>query len=188
MGNAQSFTAQGNTLVEAVLWDEKKLTTVNATIQFLDVKGKASGDTPTEFVFEQDYINPVTKEICPGGKIKAKVPSGKVVDYWLINGVPYFYNTGVSSFIVEDLDQTTVYEVVLKDKEITYYKVTCDYCSFNGKTSGYVAAGSTITVKGDGNISGYFTINGVRDSQKYIRSITLEINQDTEVEFFVIIN
>lgn len=191
-GNSFVFTAQGNTVVEAVVRQEKKLTTVNATIQFLDAKGKASGDTLTEFVFEKDYVNPVTKQTCPGGKIsaqiKAVVPSGKVVDYWLINGVPYFYNTGVTSFIVEDLDETTVYEVVLKDKEVTYYKVTCIDCSFSGKTSGYVAAGSTITVKGNGSISGYFEINGVRDSQKYIKSITLTINQDTKIEFFVIIN
>lgn len=192
VGEFLVFTAQGSTVVEAVVRQEKKLTTVTATIQFLDAKGKASGDELTEFVFEKDYVNPVTKETVPGGKIsaqiKAKVPSGKVVDYWLINGVPYFYNTGVTSFIVEDLDETTVYEVVFKDKAITYYKVTCDYCSFNGRTSDYVAAGSTITVTGDGSISGYFVINGVRDSQKYIRSITLTINQDTNVEFFVIIN
>ncbi|MBQ6890065.1 MAG: hypothetical protein IJN53_03510 [Oscillospiraceae bacterium] len=191
-GNALIFTAQGNTLVEAVLRDEKKLTTVNATIQFLDAKGKASGDTFTEFVFEEDYANPVTKQTCPGGKItaqiKANVPSGKTVDYWLINGVPYFYNAGVTSFTVENLDETTVYEVVFKDKSVTNYKVTCRFCTFSGKTSGYVAAGSTITVKGDGNISGYFVINGVRDSKNYISSITLEINQDTEIDFYAIIN
>ena len=192
-GDALVFTAKGNTVVEAIVRQEKKLTAINATIQFLDAKGKAAGDTLTEFVFEKDYTNPVTKETVPGGKIsaqiKAKVPSGKVVDYWLINGVPYYYNSIVSSFIVEDLDETTVYEVVLKDKPVTYYKVECEDCNFNGKTSGYVEAGKTITVEASYYKDyGYFYINGTKYNSGYKHSITVTVNEDMDIEFQAVIN
>ena len=192
-GNALVFTAQGDSVVEAIVRQEKKLTAVNATIQFLDAKGKAAGDTLTEFVFEKDYTNPVTKETCPGGKIsaqiKAVIPSGKVVDYWLINGVPYYYNSSVNSFIVKDLDETTVYEVVLKDKPVTYYKVTCDDCNFNGKTSGYVEAGKTITVEASYYKDyGYFYINGTKYNSSYKHSITITVNEDMDIEFYAVIN
>lgn len=113
-----SFTTQGNTAVDARLRMEHKVTTINAEMQFLDSKGKPKGETFTEFVFEEDYENTVTHETLPGDWItvfvKAAVPKGYAVDYWLINDVPYYYNRTVTSFTVHDLNETTVYEVVLK--------------------------------------------------------------------------
>ncbi len=192
-GDALVFTAKGNTVVEAIVRQEKKLTAINATIRFLDAKGKAAGDTLTEFVFEKEYTNPVTKETVPGGKIsaeiKAVIPSGKVVDYWLINGVPYYYNSTVSSFIVKDLDETTVYEVVLKDKPVTYYKVECEDCNFNGKTSGYVEAGKTITVEASYYKDyGYFYINGTKYNSSTKHTITITVNENMDIEFYAVIN
>lgn len=112
------FTAQGNTAVDAKLRPERKVTAINAEMQFLDAKGKPKGDAFTEFVFEEDYENPVTKEAMPGGWItvyvEAVVPKGYAVDYWLINDVPYYYNRTVTSFTVHDLNEATVYEVVLR--------------------------------------------------------------------------
>ena len=51
-----------------------------------------------------------------------------MVDYWLINGVQYHYGTGVTSFVVEQLDEATTYEVVLKEKPITYYTKQVKSC------------------------------------------------------------
>lgn len=110
-----------------------------------------------------------------------------VVDYWLINGVPYYYNTGISGFVVKDLDEATTYEVVLKEKEIVYYKVTCDSCTFNGKSSGYVAAGTRINVDGNGNCYGDFYIGGAMIADdKY--NVTVTINKDTTITFYAVIN
>ena len=192
---AESFTfnAGGDTVVVAVIRAEKKLTTINAEIRFLNADKAAAGEALTEFVFEKDYVNPVTGENCEGGKIsaeiKAVIPAGKTVDYWLINGVPYYYNTGIISFVVEDLDEATTYEVVLKDLPITYYKVTCRFCTFNGNVTGYVPAGMTVTFIADGSSSAdaRFYVNGALVAE-YVKSITLQINSDTYVEAYAIIN
>lgn len=186
-----AFTAKEDTVVSAQFRAEKKLTAINAEIRFLDAEGNPAGEALTEFVFEEDYVNPVTGETCEGGKISAEIsaviPNGMVVDYWLINGVPYYYNTGVSGFVVKDLDEATTYEVVLKEKPITYYKVTCNSCNFGGKTSGYVAAGTKITVKGNTNTYGDFYIGGTKIADdKY--SITVTITSNTTITFYAVIN
>lgn len=173
MEDTFTFTAQGNTVVDARLRPEFKVTTINAEMQFLDTKGKPKGDAFTEFVFEEDYQHPITKETLPGGwitvNVKAVVPKGYAVDYWLINDVPYYFNRTVSSFIVRDLNETTVYEVVLKKENAPastpkptakpttaptqapvytpeptqapiYYSVNCYGCTFSG--GGYSGASS----------------------------------------------
>ena len=136
-------------------------------------RGKPKGEPFTEFVFEEDYENPVTKETMPGGWItvyvEAVVPKGYAVDYWLINDVPYYYNRTVTSFTVHDLNEATVYEVVLRKEnapsstpkptakptttpqyvyepdpdptpEPVYYSVSCSDCTFSG--GGYSGATS----------------------------------------------
>ena len=168
-----AFTADGYTVVEARLRPEFKVTTTNAQMQFLNAKGKPKGEPFTEFVFEEDYENPVTKETMPGGWItvyvEAVVPKGYAVDYWLINNVPYYYNRTVTSFTVHDLNEATVYEVVLRKEnapsstpkptakptttpqyvyepdpdptpEPVYYSVSCSDCTFSG--GGYSGATS----------------------------------------------
>jgi hypothetical protein len=186
-----TFTAKEDTVVSAHFRTEKKLTTINAEIRFLDAEGNPGGDALTEFVFEKDYANPVTGETCEGGRVSAQItaviPSGMEVDYWMINGVPYYYDADISGFVVENLDETTTYEVVLKEKEIVYYKVTCNGCNFGGKTSGYVAAGTQITVKGNTNTYGDFYIGGTRIADdKY--NVTVTINKDTTITFYAVIN
>ena len=175
-GASCTFTAQDNAVIEAVLRPVKTVTAINATMQFLNAKDKAGGDPFTEFVFEEDYVNPVTGETVPGGTItvyvEADVPRGYEVDYWLINHVPYYYNRTVTSFRVDDLDASTEYEVVLKKKgeasstpkpatqpnttpapteEPVYYNVSCIGCTFSGggysgATGGKVPAGTVIKV------------------------------------------
>lgn len=118
MTEAYLFVPQEDTVVDARLRPEHKVTTINAEMQFLDKKGKPKGEEFTEFVFEEDYENPVTHETCLGDwitvNVKAVVPKGYAVDYWLINDIPYYYNRTVTNFTVHDLNETTVYEVVLK--------------------------------------------------------------------------
>ena len=183
------FTANADTVVAAVVREEKKLVTVNAEIRFLDADGKPTGESLTEFVFENEYVNPVTGETCEGGKIsaeiKAVIPGGKMVDYWIVNGVEYYFGTGISAFVVENLDEATTYEVVLKDIPITYYQVTCTNCTFNGRSGGSVPAGTTLTFTS--RYTSEFYVNGVMVND-YVSSITIQINSDTYVAAYAIIN
>ncbi|MDD3243758.1 MAG: hypothetical protein PHD32_08560 [Eubacteriales bacterium] len=79
MENTFTFTPVGNTVVDARLRPAHKVTTINAQMQFLDAKDKPKGDPFAEFVFEEDYQNPATGEMLPGGSItvsvKAVVPN-----------------------------------------------------------------------------------------------------------------
>lgn len=114
----KEFSVSGMTVIEAALRPEYKVTTINAHMQFLNSKNKPKGDEFTEFVFEEPYMNPLTEMVFPGGTItvyvEADVPKGYAIDYWKINEVPYYFNRTVTSFTVHELDETTVYEVVLR--------------------------------------------------------------------------
>ncbi len=120
-----SFTADSASAVEAVLRPEKKVTTINAEMRFLNEKGKPAGEAFTEYVFEHrpydmPYAHPITGEDVENGTVtvyvEAVVPRGYRIAYWLINGVPYYFDDTVEAFTVVDLDETTVYEVVLEEK------------------------------------------------------------------------
>lgn len=120
-----TFAAETATAVEAVLRPEKKVTTINAQMRFLNEKGKPAGEAFTEFVFEtkpydMPYAHPITGEDVVNGTVtvhvEAVVPRGYRIAYWLINGVPYYFDNTVEEFTVADLDETTVYEVVLEEK------------------------------------------------------------------------
>ena len=100
------------TLIKAVLRDELKVTSINAYMQFLDRYGDPTGETFDEYVFEYDDENVSNQVITV--YVKADIPSGYTVDYWKINEIPYYFNKTVTAFTVEELDETTVYEVVLK--------------------------------------------------------------------------
>lgn len=186
------FSAKADTWVEAVIRPEKKVTTINAEMQFLDEKGKVGGDPFTEFVFEEDYIQPLTQQTVEGGKItvrvKAVIPSGYMVDYWLINGIRYDFTNTVSSFTVTELTEATVYEVVLKEKPEVYYDVVCRECSYNGKTDFKVKAGTKITVTGQKGYSYNVYVNDVKVNTSLVNSYTLTIKEDTEIYFGVVIN
>ena len=192
-GETFRFSADSTAVVEPVFRAEKKVTAINAEMRFVDADRKPAGDAFTEFVFEDAYTNTATNDKVSDGtinvEVKAVIPAGKVVDYWLINGVKYHYGTGVTSFVVEQLDEATTYEVVLKDKPITYYKLTCYECSWGGKKSASVAAGSTITIRSSyGTARGKFYVNGVLVADNYDGYITITITSDTNVEFYLTVN
>lgn len=185
------FTATEDTTVEAVIRPELKVTTIQAEMRFLDEKGKADGDPFEEFVFEEAYENPVTKEQMEGGKItvqvKAVIPSGYMVDYWLINGVKYKYTNTVNQFVVTDLDETTEYEVVLKEIPPTYYKLTCTYCTYKGKKEANVKEGTKVTIEGTPGYVYEVYVNGVQVAS-YVKEYTFTMKEDTHVAFYAIIN
>ena len=189
-----TFTASETATVEAVLRAEKKVTTVNCEIRLLDEKGKAGGDAYTEFAFEEPYTNPLTEEEITDGtvsfEVKAVVPKDYEVDYWLINGVEYHPNTTTTSIVVKNLNEATEYEVVVKEKPITYYRVTCYGCTVNGKTDLRVAAGTTVTANANGGYYSQFTINGesMNDRWSGKKSWTFTVTGDTHVEAYAIIN
>ncbi len=189
---AFTFTATETTVVKAVLAQEKKLTTVNCSIRFLDAKGKAAGDALTEFVFDKPYKNPVTQADVTDGtvsfQVKASVPSGMLIDYWKINGVEYHITN--SSFIVEGLDESTEYEVVLKEKPEVYYTVTCLRCKIDGKTEVKVKAGTSVTAVGDSGIVGWWYIDGsnMHVNDRLVNEWTFTVDKDCTIEFWEVIN
>lgn len=204
--NTFTYNAEGTAIVEPVFRAQKKITGINAQFCFLDKDGDPDGEDFEEFVFEEEYTNPVTEEKVEGGKIsvqvKAVVPSGYAVDYWKINGVEYHFSNTVSKFIVIDLDEATEYEVVLKEVKpepepqtpaVTYYKVTCWGCTINGKTELSVPAGTSLTAVGDTSNAYYvFNINGANMNDRwngpFVKSWTFTVNSDTHVEGYAIIN
>lgn len=186
--NTFTFKAAPSTIAEPVFRPEKKVTTINAEMYFLDEDGDADGDAFTEFVFEEDYVNPLTEETVPGGTVdvmlKAVVPKEHSVDYWLINGVTYDH--ALDSIVVKNLDEATTYEVVLKKDK--YYTVTCTNCSYKNKKSAKVKAGTKITVDGSTSSIGWYEVNGSHysDTTNYKMSIT--VNKDLRIEYHPQIN
>lgn len=215
--NTLTFNVSATSFVEARLRPEKTVITFNAQMKFLDEKDKPQGEPFEYFVFEEDFVNPVTGQTHEGGTItvyvEAVVPKGYAIDYWKINDIPYYYNRTVSSFVVEELDESTVYEVVLREEdaeptakptatpasteeewtpsptpteEPVMYRVTCMDCSFDGKTSGMVPAGTVITVVANHG-TGDFEVNDapyVQDAS----AIAVTINGDTFIKYIEEIN
>ena len=192
--NTFAYEAEEMAALEPVFRAEKKVTAVNCKFQFLDAKGKANGDSFEEFVFEEAYTNPLTGAEVADGTITlgvtAIIPSGYVVDYWKINGVPYRYGSTVTYMVVENLDEATEFEVVVKEKPITYYHVTCTGCTVNGKTDLWVAAGTTVTATASSGYHYVFYINGTSMNNRGNGKLswTFTVNGDTHVEAERIVN
>ena len=207
------LTVSKTTQIRAVFHERRVVKCINCHIQFLNANGNAHGKNYTEFDFEEDYTNPVTKKKEKGGLISfyitADIPKKSEIDYWLINGVKYQYPKDISKFRVEDLDEATVYEVVFKGQtkktdNKTYYTVTCRNCTFtyNGKTaaSGKVPAGAKITITGtsssseayfDGtpsSVNRHFTSPTSSSSGKYVFTYTYTVNSDVSVSFAGVVN
>lgn len=194
------FPVDGNSVIEAVLRDELKVTSVNATMRFLDDKGKPTGDKFTEYVFEYDDEN------VSGGLItvyvEAVIPSGYVISHWLLNDVPYHFARVSSSFTVYDLNETTVYEPIFRKASATptptpttapveTVLISCTNCTFTGggmvnARTGSVPKGSTLTVTGTTELGNpvVWMINGVTDNDTIGRtSITRTVNSDTTFRY-----
>ncbi len=167
------LTLSETAVIRAVFHERRTVKCINCHFQFLNEKNNAQGKEYTEFDFEEDYKNPVTKKTEKGGLISfyifADVPRKQEVDYWLINGVKYQYPKDIQKFRVVDLNEATVYEVVFKGQArttsqpgktpspTTYYTVTCVNCKYKYNnswyTSGKVPAGTQITIRGTSDSS-----------------------------------
>lgn len=112
--------ALGDATIAVILRDEKRVMSINASMRFLDKRGRAKGAKFDDFIFEYDYENTVTHETQPGGLIsvyvEADIPKGYTVDYWLINGIEYHFDRTVKGFTVYNIEESTVYEAVLKEE------------------------------------------------------------------------
>ncbi len=186
-----SFTAAEAGTVEAILRPVKKVTAVNCELHFLDADGAPAGDCFQEFVFEDPYTNPVTGEEVADGtislQVSAVIPDGYIVDYWLINGVAY-YADNLNSFIVKNLDEATEYEVVVKEKPITYYKVTCKNCTVDGKSELWVAAGTRVTAKCYSGYCGTFIVGGSAVTGEYATTCSTVVKGNVYIEFNATVN
>lgn len=137
-----TFTANGNTVVEAVIEgagessetpaaaataaasetekpkNEVKVKTIGAGIQYLDTYGVGKGGSYTELDFTNDWKNAVTGTTEAGGvgacKITADRPSSSAIDYWVIDGVRYYFGSTVKSLNITNLTQSMTVECVYK--------------------------------------------------------------------------
>ena len=105
----------------AVLTDEQIISAVDAQIQFVNEKRQPLGEKFTRFDFTRDYTSYATKENVRGGefsgRIEAIIPAGMELDYWLINGVPFYFNIAPRCITVLGLNESTTFQPVFRVKK-----------------------------------------------------------------------
>ena len=108
--------------------DALTLHAVNAVIRFLDANGRPAGEEYTDFDFSAAYANPVTGESCEAGTLTARIIADETrkddIDYWMIDGVPFYFSSKVWFITVEGLDHGMTFEVVYKGEEPTTTKAS----------------------------------------------------------------
>lgn len=114
-----TLTLSENTVVEAEFRPVKKVICINCTMQFLDSYENNGGESFTEFVFEDDYLNTFTGLTEEGGSmllcVQAPIPAGKTLDHWLVNGQAFAVHGTVNIFNAFVTEATT-FEPVFVDK------------------------------------------------------------------------
>lgn len=197
-----SFQVKDGYTIEAVLREERKVTSINATMQFLDEKGKPTGNPFEEYIFEEDDENVKDGRITVF--VEAEVPANHYVSHWLINNIPYHFNRTVNSFTVYDLNEATVYEPVFKKLNPTptptptttpvpveTVTISCTNCTFSGggytnATSGTVPKGTSVTVTGTTALGNpvIWLINGETiEATLGMSSITRTVNSNTTFRY-----
>ena len=143
--------------------------TKSARMSHVNDKNKASGGSFTEFDFTDDFINNATGETEQGGRVTvrvaASIPEGKLVTYWRFNGARLNFNSDVTSFVVENLADSMLYQPVFytKTTPVPEYTINCTSCTFSGggysnAKSGTVPYGTKITITPiGGSYTGYWT-------------------------------
>ena len=133
---------------------------INSRMHFLQSNGRdVGGKSFREFDFTNDYLNAATNQNENGGQISVRVTGEAPDNYriygWKFNDMRLTFNGEVTYFIVNTLDRSMVYEPIFgyvpTPKPIPTYSVTCYRCTFSGggynhATSGYVKAGTHITI------------------------------------------
>lgn len=113
------FDSTGVKKVEAVLREERRVTCVNAYLQFLDESGEPAGWFYEDLSFEYAYTVPTTGETHPGGSITACVtplsPEGMELDHWLIDGERLETEIPPCAILLDGLDRSIRIEAVLRE-------------------------------------------------------------------------
>ena len=121
------FDSEGVWKVEAVLREERRVTCVNAYLQFLDEDGQPAGWLYEDVCFEYDYTVPTTGEKQPGGSISAWVraidPEADEPWYWVIDGEMIETFPPAKGILLDNLDRSVQIELVYqhgyRDRELT---------------------------------------------------------------------
>ena len=173
--------------------------TKSARMSHVNDKNKASGGSFTEFDFTDDFTNNATGETEQGDRVTvrvaASIPEGKLVTYWRFNGARLNFNSDVTSFVVENLAESMLYQPVFytKTTPAPEYSISCKNCTFSGggysnAKSGTVPYGTKITITPGGNSylgwwSGSYGTGEVTD-----KPITWTVNDNCSFEWHAIIN
>ncbi|MDO4483763.1 MAG: hypothetical protein Q4C54_04825 [Clostridia bacterium] len=102
-------------LTEAQLKDEgkggsKTVNATNASMKFVNSKGKVGGKKFTTFDFTEAYKNTYTKKEQEGGVITLRVTAKKKTYNWVFNGTKIKFNQRVSGFLVTNLNTSMSWE------------------------------------------------------------------------------
>ncbi len=173
--------------------------TKSARMSHVDAKHKASGGTFTEFDFTDDFTNNATGETEQGGRVTvrvaASIPEGKLVTYWRFNGARLNFNSDVSSFVVENLAESMLYQPVFytKTTPVPEYSINCKNCVFSGggytnAKSGTVPYGTKITIAPQGNSSLGWWSGSYSTGEVNKKSITWTVKNNCSFEWHMIIN
>ena len=173
--------------------------TKSARMSHVNDKNKASGGSFTEFDFTDDFTNNATGETEQGGRVTvrvaASIPEGKLVTYWRFNGTRLNFNSDVSSFVVENLAESMLYQPVFytKTTPVPEYSISCKNCTFSGggysnAKSGTVPYDTKITITPEGNSSlGWWSgSRGTGEVSK--QSFTWTVKKNCSFEWHMVIN
>lgn len=181
------FTADGNTVVEAVAAGENEtydpdedaaseksaaptlpagpvhVKAIGAHLQYIDKNGNPGGESVTEIDFADAYTNPLTGEMGLPGigefRVTADKPHQGDIDYWVLNGVRYDFCNTVRYMNVENLREDLTIEVVYK-KAASTTQNSLDSIRKNrtgGKLTVSCEDARMSMVKGSTASGGYFT-------------------------------
>ena len=173
--------------------------TKSARMSHVDAKHKASGGTFTEFDFTDDFTNNATGETEQGGRVTvrvaASIPEGKLVTYWRFSGARLNFNSDVSSFVVENLAESMLYQPVFHTRTtpVPEYSISCKNCVFSGggytnAKSGTVPYGTKITITPQGNSSLGWWSGSYSTGEVNKKSITWTVKNNCSFEWHMIIN
>ena len=170
-----------------------------ARMSHVDERGKSAGRTFTKLDFTHDYINQATDATEMGGqvtvRVAAAIPEGMVVTFWRFNGARMNFNSDVTSFIADGLQESMVYQAVFHTMTtpVPEYTITCKNCTFSGggytnAKSGTVPYGTRITITPQGNSSLGWWSGTHRTDEVSNKSVTWIVKNNCSFEWHMIVN
>lgn len=119
LAESVDVTVRENAVIRAELRPLKKVTCINCSAQFLNAWEDNGGESFTEFVFEDEYVNTFTGMTENGGSlllhVEAPQIAGKILDHWLVNGQALSVRDTIHSFNAY-ITEATTFEPVYIDK------------------------------------------------------------------------